>query len=238
MQQRLPSLLDSPIAFAHRGASAHARENTLDAFALALRLGATGLETDIWMTRDGEVVLDHDGEVKRRLGKSRISQVDRADLPPHIPTLRQLFSQCGNRFELSIDVKDEACFSAIVSVARECGFPVEQLWLCHPHLEVLLRHRDAVGDARLVDSTRLARIKEGFEMRVAKLAREGIHVVNMHHTDWNGGLVTMAHKFGVYAFGWDMQQPPVLANSLRMGLDAVYSDHVDRMMDAYREQIV
>ena len=53
MQQRLPSLLDEPIAFGHRGARAHARENTLEAFTLALRLGATGLESDVWVTADG-----------------------------------------------------------------------------------------------------------------------------------------------------------------------------------------
>ncbi|MQA17795.1 MAG: hypothetical protein GEV09_28165, partial [Pseudonocardiaceae bacterium] len=46
-----------PIAFAHRGARAHAPENTLEAFALALRLGATGLESDVWLTADGEAVL-------------------------------------------------------------------------------------------------------------------------------------------------------------------------------------
>ena len=89
----------------------------------------------------------------------------------------------------------------------------------------------------MVDSTRLARVKEGVEMRAARLAREGIHALNMHHSDWNGGLVAMVHKFGVCAFGWDMQQPLVLENSLRMGLDAVYSDFVDRMVDAYRSQI-
>ncbi|MSZ18316.1 MAG: glycerophosphodiester phosphodiesterase, partial [Actinobacteria bacterium] len=43
MQQRLPSLVDEPIAFAHRGARAHAPENTISAFQLALKLGANGL---------------------------------------------------------------------------------------------------------------------------------------------------------------------------------------------------
>jgi len=58
---RLPSLLDPPIAFAHRGASAHEQPNTLEAFRLGLRLGATGLESDVWLTADGVPVLDHDG---------------------------------------------------------------------------------------------------------------------------------------------------------------------------------
>ena len=53
MQQRLPALLDRPIGFAHRGARAHAPENTIEAFTLAFRLGATGLESDVWLTADG-----------------------------------------------------------------------------------------------------------------------------------------------------------------------------------------
>ena len=46
-------MLDDPITFAHRGACAYAPENTLEAFALGLRLGATGLESDVWLTADG-----------------------------------------------------------------------------------------------------------------------------------------------------------------------------------------
>ena len=60
-----------PVLFAHRGAKAHAPDNTLEAFELAVKLGATGLETDAWCTRDGEVVLDHDG--RHRLFRGRRS---------------------------------------------------------------------------------------------------------------------------------------------------------------------
>ena len=56
-----------PILFAHRGAKAHSRENTLESFELAVRLGATGLETDVWLTKDNQAVLDHDGVIKVRL---------------------------------------------------------------------------------------------------------------------------------------------------------------------------
>lgn len=49
----------------HRGACALAPENTLPSFELAINLGVDGLETDIWMTRDGHLVLLHDGDVKR-----------------------------------------------------------------------------------------------------------------------------------------------------------------------------
>jgi Aerobic-type carbon monoxide dehydrogenase, middle subunit CoxM/CutM homologs len=83
--------------FAHRGARAHAPENTIEAFELALKLGATGLESDVWLTADGEVVLDHDGEVKRgRLRKVPIGRLRRDELPEHIPTLSELANGIGD----------------------------------------------------------------------------------------------------------------------------------------------
>ena len=75
------------IGFAHRGASADARENTLEAFALALRLGATGLESDVWISADGVPVLDHDGLMPDGVP---FREVERAALPPHVPSLREL----------------------------------------------------------------------------------------------------------------------------------------------------
>ena len=63
VSQPLPSLRRPPIGFAHRGGMAHAPENTLEAFRLALRLGASGLESDAWLTADGVVVLHHDRSI-------------------------------------------------------------------------------------------------------------------------------------------------------------------------------
>src|SRR3954453_6837534 len=104
MVTSVPSLRDPPIAFAHRGARAHAPENTLEAFSLARRLGATGLESDVWCTADGVGVLDHDGVVGNRLQRRSIGAVVRADLPPHVPTLADLYDACGTDFDLSLDV--------------------------------------------------------------------------------------------------------------------------------------
>lgn len=58
----------SPTVYAHRGASHELPENTLEAFDLALSLGASALETDAHMTRDGRVVLSHDGSGDRMAG--------------------------------------------------------------------------------------------------------------------------------------------------------------------------
>jgi glycerophosphoryl diester phosphodiesterase len=229
---RLPSLRQPPIGFAHRGARAHAPENTLEAFRLALRLGATGLESDAWLTSDGEVVLVHDGQVGG-WRKRPLAGVERARLPRHVPTLAELYEACGSGFELSLDVKDATAVDRIVEVARQAGTDaVDRLWLCHGDWRQLAEWRPRHPDVRLVDSTRLKRLGGGPERRAADLRNAGIDAINLHHSDWTGGLAALFHRFERYALAWDAQQERVLVELLEAGLDGVYSDHVDRMSTA------
>ena len=50
--------------WAHRGASGYETENTLDAFELAVDQGADGLESDVQITKDQQLVFSHDYAVK------------------------------------------------------------------------------------------------------------------------------------------------------------------------------
>ena len=59
----------APFVIAHRGASAVAPENTLFAFALAVQQGANVIETDLWFSRDRELILIHDRNLKRTTGR-------------------------------------------------------------------------------------------------------------------------------------------------------------------------
>lgn len=58
-----------PQVWAHRGASGwdkqYAPENTLEAFQKAIEMGADGVETDVQLTRDGEIVICHDERIDR-----------------------------------------------------------------------------------------------------------------------------------------------------------------------------
>ncbi|MCY3578628.1 MAG: glycerophosphodiester phosphodiesterase [bacterium] len=239
MPPRISPLRLPPIGFAHRGARALEQENTLAAFNRALEMGATGLESDVWVTSDNQAVLDHDGLIRsRRWQRKRpIHECRRDELPDHIPTLAELYRECGSDFELSLDLKDpHAAHSVIESVdaaAAHAGVPLRQrLWLCHPDVDTLVEMRNLWPDVRLCNSTRLSRMNGGPERRAAILAEAAIDSVNLHQTDWTGGLVTLFHRFGVLCFGWDAQQPRVLRELLDMGIDAVYCDHVDRIRDA------
>ncbi len=51
--------------WAHRGASGYAPENTLEAFALADKMNADGIELDVQLTKDGQLVVCHDEMIDR-----------------------------------------------------------------------------------------------------------------------------------------------------------------------------
>jgi glycerophosphoryl diester phosphodiesterase len=228
---RHPRLLEVPIGFAHRGASAEAAGNTLEAFRRAVDLGASGLESDVWISDDGEAVLDHDGMVGGWLRRRPIATVPRARLPEHMPTLPELYEAVGTHLPLSLDVKDPDAIDAVLAAADAVGAR-DRLWLCHPEPEVLLPWRSKAEGVRLVASCKLRDLRQGPERAGAELSRAGIDAVNLHHTEWTGGLTTLFHRFDLVTLAWDVQLPRHLAELLDMGIDGVFSDHVDRMMEA------
>ncbi|MDP8987788.1 MAG: glycerophosphodiester phosphodiesterase [Actinomycetota bacterium] len=233
MSPRYPSLLDPPLGFAHRGARAEAPENTLEAFRRALDLGAPGLESDVWLCADGEAVLHHEPVVRSGIRRRPLSELPRSRLPPSIPSLGELYDACGTAFELSLDVGDDAAASVVVAVAREAGGEAPaRLWLCSSQWERAASWRTLSPDAHVVDSTRLRRIPEGPERRASALATAGVDAVNLPERDWTAGLTTLFHRFGRLAFAWGAQHRRQLDALLGMGVDAVYSDHVDRMVEA------
>ena len=196
-----------------------------------MRLGATGLESDVWVTADGIPVLDHDGVARVGLRKRPMAELRRDQLPEHVPALAELYDRCGTHLPLSLDVKDPDALEPTVATAESAGADA-QLWLCHPDWRLVAQWRHRSDAAHLVDSTRIRKIKEGPERRALDLRNAGIDVINMHESDWTGGLTTLFHRFGLECFGWDAQLPRVLDQLLAKGVDAVYSDHVDRMVDA------
>ena len=237
MQQRLPSLYSRPILFAHRGASAHAPENTLESFRLALKLGATGIETDCWVTSDEKVVLDHDGLVKKRFipnfRPEEIANTPSSELDESIPKIGDLLALIEPETKVSIDVCDVEAMPLIASLVSHAL--AENIFICHPDIEVLQSWKLRFPNFKFVNSIRLKKIYEGPERRCANLAKFGIEALNMHHTDWNGGLVALAHRFNVAAFSWDLQYGEQLETAMLMGVDAVFSDWPDRMLDANRK---
>ncbi|HZU86973.1 MAG TPA: glycerophosphodiester phosphodiesterase family protein [Anaerolineaceae bacterium] len=111
--------IPQPVIFAHRGACAHAPENTLASFRLAAEHGAPAIELDAKLTVDGQVVVFHDQTLKRTTGaEGRINQWKLADLRQldagsfyglqfageRIPTLDEVFEEVGDRLCVNVEL--------------------------------------------------------------------------------------------------------------------------------------
>jgi glycerophosphoryl diester phosphodiesterase len=226
-----------PITFAHRGARTEAPENTLPAFRRALELGARGLETDAWVSRDGEVVLAHDRVARRGFRRRNVPKSSAGELAElGVPRLADLYAELGSAFELSIDVKDRAAAEPIVHLARAAGDGAPgRLWLCHASVRFLAGLREHIPDVKLVHSRRRQDVEAPLERHAADLASFGIDTMNFHHSEWTAGLVSLFHRFDVNAFAWDVQEVRHLRSMLRLDVDALYCDRVDRMVATVSE---
>jgi glycerophosphoryl diester phosphodiesterase len=111
--------LPQPVIFAHRGASAHAPENTLAAFELALSHGADGIELDAKLSADGSVIVIHDPTVDRTTnGTGKVKDLTLADLrsldagtsfsdhftAEKIPLLEEVFDSLGKRLFINVEL--------------------------------------------------------------------------------------------------------------------------------------
>lgn len=111
-----------PQIFAHRGAKAVAPENTLPAFEQALALNADGIELDVHLSKDGQLVVIHDFTVDktttghgpvRSFTAAELAQLDagshfHADFAgTGVPTLVEVFDLVGDRCRINVEIKSE-----------------------------------------------------------------------------------------------------------------------------------
>jgi glycerophosphoryl diester phosphodiesterase len=111
--------LSQPVIFAHRGASAHAPENTLAAFELALAQNADAIELDVKLSADGHAVVIHDPKVDRTTGShGRVKDLSFQQLQSldaggffsekyrgeKIPSLEEVFEAVGKRTFINVEL--------------------------------------------------------------------------------------------------------------------------------------
>ncbi len=102
-----------PLVIGHRGASARAAENSVEAFARARADGADGVELDVLRCASGEVVVFHDDDLARLAGRpERVDALSLAALRAvalrggaRIPTLEEAFAACGPELLVNVELK-------------------------------------------------------------------------------------------------------------------------------------
>ena len=116
----------TPLVIAHRGLALHHPENTLPAFQAAMANGADILETDVHISRDGQVIIAHDPTLDRVAGRPgavsdfTASQLADIDLGGGVgfPTLVELLEALPQA-RLNIDLKTPDVVPAFVDVIKE-----------------------------------------------------------------------------------------------------------------------
>jgi glycerophosphoryl diester phosphodiesterase len=113
----------TPLIFAHRGASAHAPENTLAAFELALKQGAPAIEFDVKLTSDRQVIILHDQTLNRTTNgsgsvtKQPFSALRELDAGSwfsdnyrgeKIPSLAEVFELLGKKILMNVELTNYA----------------------------------------------------------------------------------------------------------------------------------
>ena len=250
----------NPAIIGHRGAPGHAPENTIAGFERALELGADVLEMDLWMTRDGEIVVLHDATVDRTTdGSGPIyeltwEEVQKLDAGAYfmtgpfefpyaeqgigVPSLREVFERFPEApMLLEIKPNSEELARAVVRLIREFD-RVENTVLGSFHTRATEAVREAGPEiatgASQRESTRF------FWMSLARLT--GLHTPQyealilpertrrLHVT--SPPLRRAADERGLKLFVWTVNQPSQIRRLLQQGVDGIVTDYPDRVLEA------
>ncbi len=123
---------------AHRGACTEALENSWSAFQTAVAIGADRIELDVHLTRDKELAILHDEDLKRTAGIAKsLSQLTRKEIKEtirlsngeEIPFLDEVTDEFLNKIELNVEIKSEG---------REIVEAVGRLYKGHPLAEKII----------------------------------------------------------------------------------------------------
>jgi glycerophosphoryl diester phosphodiesterase len=96
------------LIYGHRGASAHVRANTVEAYALAIELGADGVELDVRPSRDGVIVIHHEDRPSPEAPPFVDLDFDEIRATtPWVPTLDEAWDAIGPTALLNIEIKND-----------------------------------------------------------------------------------------------------------------------------------
>lgn len=143
--------------WAHRGASGYMPENTLPSFQKAIEMGADGVELDIQLTKDGELVVCHDETVDRTSNQkgwlkdytlSELKEMDFSYQNPElgrvqIPTMKEVFELLKpTKLIINIELKTgifdyKGIEEKIIQLTKEEGFEDRVIYSSFNHYSIL-----------------------------------------------------------------------------------------------------
>ena len=229
--QSVPSSPQRPAIVGHRGASAHAPENTLLAFRRAIEDGAELLECDVHLSADGQVVVMHDETIDRTAGEESplrtgaIGELTRTELDTvllgegeHVPSLTELLEM--TTVPVFIEVKVAAAAKAVGELLR--ALPAGSLAAAST---VISFHADALAEIRRSCDTAVSYLVGQVDEQAIATARElgaagigpDIRGLCLHAAE-------AVHEAGLTLNPWTVNTADELEIALACGVDTITTD--------------
>lgn len=255
-----------PLILGHRGASAHAPENTLAAFARAISDGADGIEFDVRLSRDGVPVVIHDATLMRTgsldrqvssLTAAELQQVDvggwfaaadptrQAFVGEMLPTLAQVFELFRrNEGLLYIEMKcdqDEgaALAAAVVRLCRESKMAERVVVESFEHTAIAAVKRldSGIRTAALFEPRLTRPISTVRRLKMVDTALGvGADEIALHHTLAGARVVEKARHAGLEVVLWTVDDPSWIGRARTLGVKALIANDPALMLRA-RSQV-
>ncbi len=218
----------------HRGASAHAPENTLASFRLAREQGADAIELDAKRCATGEVVVMHDVELRRTTGASgKVHAWSLSDLRgldagqgERVPTLDEVFEDAGPTLLINVEVTnystpDDGLEAAVVDVVRRHGIADRIVFSSFNPLS--LRQLAAIAPdipRALVYSARTSfDLQQVFDDPL--MPHEFRHP---HHSLVNADDVSVWRARGIGVNAWTVNDPAEIRRMAACGVNGIFGD--------------
>jgi glycerophosphoryl diester phosphodiesterase len=242
-----------PRLFAHRGASARAPENTLEAFRLAREQNASYLELDVHLTADGQLVVVHDSSVSRTTGRrGRVENMGLAELRKldagfkftmdhgrtfpyrgkglRIPTLNEVLEAFPD-MGITVEMKPTRSGVAEALAEKLRAHHAESRVIAASHeQELLSRFRELAPDVATSFSKDEVR---DFLGRLRSGAMDGYRPpgVAFQVPEYKGlrrvvskAVIDAVHAFGVEVHVWTVNEPVHITRLLDWGVDGIMTD--------------
>jgi len=212
--------------FAHRGASASTRENTVEAFAAAAEAGADWVELDVRRTADDVLIVHHDAHLDD--GRA-IVHVTEAELPEYVPNLAEALEACvgmGVNVEIKNDPGDPDYDDAHMVSLAVAGL----ITAYRPHAELLVSsfNNDSVNRIRAVDPAIPTALVVFDVLSVDQLIERctfhGHRALNPHSAAVDRSFVEKAHAGGLEVNVWTVNEPERVAELVALGVEGVITD--------------
>ncbi len=220
----------------HRGARGYAPENTLLSFRKALELGVDAVELDVYCCKSGETVVIHDDRVDRTTnGKGcvwektfgELRQLDAGE-GEKIPSLEEVLDLINRKVLINIELKGEGAARSVAKIIKR--YILEKNWKNENFLISSFNYHELVRFHKLLLSVRLGALITGIPIDYAKFGEDlKAYSVNLSREFVNQAFVDDAHRRGLKAFVWTVNEPEDIKRIKSLGVDGIFSDFPDRL---------